>query len=243
MNASWHEEIRPFMLVLEYIGTFAGAMSGVRLACYKRFDWFGASVIGFVTALGGGTLRDVMLMQHPFWMRQPSYVLATFLAVVAVWLFGRRFISGQITWFIFDTIAISVFMVIGLEKTIVVLQAFNAQQSDPSLVFPAYSITCCAIIMGVITAVFGGVLRDICINEVPLIFRKELYALACAAGGVVYYVLLWSGVSDPYLRYIVAVVSIFIIRALAIKYHLGIPVLTGRGQNLHLHHKTGKKHD
>ena len=118
VDAAWHDEIRPFMTALEYIGTFAGAMSGVRLACYKRFDWFGAYVIGFVTALGGGTLRDIMLGVTPFWMTAPSYLFTTFLAVVAVWLFGRRFISGKIAWCIFDTIAISVFMVIGLEKSI-----------------------------------------------------------------------------------------------------------------------------
>ena len=225
-DASWHDEIRPFMTVLEYIGTFAGAISGVRMASLKRFDWFGASVIGFVTALGGGTLRDLLMGVPPFWKTAPSYVIASLLAVVAVWLFGRRFISGQITWFIFDTVAISVFTVVGLEKAI-----DNGES------------WWCAIIMGVITAVFGGVLRDICINEVPLIFRKEIYALACAAGGLLYYILFWSGVTDPFVRYIASVIAIFVIRALAIKYHLGVPVLTGRGKNIHLPHKTGKHHD
>lgn len=233
MTESWHEGLTPFMRVLEYVGTFAGAMSGIRLACMKRFDWFGAYVIGFITALGGGTLRDVMLKEHPFWINDGSYVLTTFLAVVAVWLFGRRFISGQITWFIFDTIAISVFMVIGMEKTIVVLERTLPAGTDC-----AWWV---AITMGIITAVFGGVLRDICINEVPLIFRKELYAMACAAGGFLWYVLWWCGVNDPYVRYIAAVLSIFIIRALAIKYHLGVPVLTGHGHHVHKHHKPEKK--
>lgn len=231
MTNAWHESLSPLFTVLEYIGTFAGAISGVRLACQKRFDWFGAYVIGFLTALGGGTLRDVMLKVHPFWMNDGSYVLTTFLAVVAVWLFGRKFITGQITWFIFDTIAISVFMIIGLEKTIVVLESEGPD------------VTCAwwvAISMGVITAVFGGVLRDICINEVPLIFRKELYAMACAAGGLLWYVLYWCGVEDAYIRYIASVLFIFAIRALAIKYHLGVPVLTGRGQHIHIHKKTGK---
>ncbi len=236
IDAAWHEEMKPFMTVLEYIGTFAGAMSGVRLACYKRFDWFGAYVIGFITALGGGTLRDVMLGVRPFWMLENgwTYLLATFGALVAVWLFGRRFISGAITWFIFDTIAISVFMVIGLEKSIRV----GVEAGPESL-----STWWCSLIMGVITAVFGGVMRDICINEVPLIFRKELYAMACAAGGLLWWVLYWCGVEDPYIRYILAVVSIFVIRALAIKYHLGVPVLTGHGKHIHLTHRKGKKHD
>ena len=231
MTESWHEDIRPLMTALEYIGTFAGAISGVRLASMKRFDWFGAYVIGFITALGGGTLRDIMLKVHPFWMSNCSYVLTTFLAVVAVWLFGRRFISGQITWFIFDTISISVFMVIGMEKTIFVLE------SETPGVDCAWWVV---LVMGVITAVFGGVLRDICINEVPLIFRKEIYAMACAAGGLLWYALYWCGVEDPYIRYIAAVLSIFALCALAIKYHLGVPVLTGRGKHIHMHHKPEK---
>ena len=232
MVKSWHDEIYPLMTMLEYVGTFAGAISGVRLASMKRFDWFGAYVIGFITALGGGTLRDIMLKQHPFWMSDSSYVLTTFAAVVAVWLFGRKFISGQITWFVFDTISISVFMVIGMEKTIWVLEA------ETPGVDCAWWV---ALVMGVITAVFGGVLRDICINEEPLIFRKELYAMACAAGGLLWYVLYWCGVEDPYVRYIAAVLSIFAVRALAIKYHLGVPVLTGRGKHIHMHHKPEKK--
>ncbi len=222
----WHEPLHPFMTLLEYIGTFAGAISGVRLASIKQCDWFGAYVIGFVTALGGGTLRDLLLQVKPFWMTAPSYLLTTFLAVVAVWAFGRRFVGGRITWFIFDTIAISVFMIIGLEKSI------NCGYAD----------WWCAIIMGVITAVFGGVLRDVCINEVPLIFRKELYALACAAGGFLYYVLMWSGVSDPYIRYIAGVLLVFVIRALAIKYHLGVPVLVGHGKNFRFSHKANSQH-
>ena len=220
-EAGWHDEILTFMTALEYIGTFAGAISGVRLACVKKFDWFGAYVIGLVTALGGGTLRDILLNVEPFWMAAPSYLVATFVAVLAVWLFGRRFISGKITWFIFDTIAISVFTIVGLEKSI------NCGHGE----------WWTAILMGVITGVFGGVLRDISINEVPLIFRKEIYALACAAGGLLYYVLDWCHVSDPYVRYILGVLVIFAIRALSIKYHLGVPVLSGHAHSASHHHK------
>ncbi len=209
-------EIHFFMRSLELIAAFAGAISGVRLASVKRFDWFGANVIGFITAAGGGTLRDILLRVEPFWMTDPSYLLVTALAVVSIWLFSRRFISGQITWFAFDTISISLFMMIGLQK----------------------AITCgyapwCAIVLGVVTAVFGGILRDIFINEVPLIFRKELYALACAAGGILYFLLPFVGVESVYVRNISGMALIFVIRALAIKYHLGVPVLTGHGATFH----------
>ena len=212
------DEIAFFIRMLEFIGTFAGAISGVRLASVKHFDWFGASVVGFITAVGGGTLRDVLLRVEPFLMSDPLYLVASALAVVSVGVFGRRFISGQITWFLFDTISISLFMVIGLHKAIL-----NGYQPW------------CAIVLGVVTAVFGGIMRDICINEVPLIFRKELYACACAAGGLLYFLLPFVGVESLYVRNIVSVVLIFVIRALAIKYHLGVPVFTGHGTSFHRH--------
>ena len=210
------DEIHFFLRSLELVAAFAGAISGVRLASVKRFDWFGASVIGFITAAGGGTLRDILLRVEPFWMSDPSYLLVSCLAVVSIGLFGRRFISGQITWFVFDTISISLFMMIGLQKAIIYNQ-------------PPW----CAIVLGVVTAVAGGILRDICINEVPLIFRKELYALACAAGGLLYFLLPFVGVESIYVRNIAGMAIIFAIRALAIKYHLGVPVLTGRGRSFH----------
>ncbi len=218
--ADLSEEIKYFIRILELIGAFAGAISGVRLASVKRFDWFGASVIGFITAAGGGTLRDVLLRVEPFWMSDPSYIIVSALAVVSIGLFGRRFISGQITWFVFDTISISLFMMIGLQKA--VLLSYRPW---------------CAIVLGVVTAVAGGILRDICINEVPLIFRKELYALACAAGGVLYFLLPFVGVESLYVRNIAGIAIIFVIRALAIKYHLGVPVLTGHGTAFHHGHR------
>ena len=228
------DELDLFIRSLEFIGTFAGAMSGVRLASVKRFDWFGASVIGFLTAVGGGTLRDLLMRVEPFWMTDPIYIVASVLAVVAVGLFGRRFISGQITWFIFDTISISLFMIIGLQKAIIF----------------GYRSWWCSISLGVVTAVFGGILRDICINEVPLIFRKEIYALACAAGGGLYFLLPFIGVENAYVRNVSGILAIFIIRALAIKYHWGVPVLSGHGTTLrhrhrpmHPHHPLPPHHD
>ena len=217
------DEIGFFIRALEFIGTFAGAVSGVRLASAKRFDWFGASVIGLITAVGGGTLRDILMRVEPFWMSDPFYIATTGLAVLGVGLFGRRFISGQITWFIFDTISISLFMMIGLQKAIMY----------------GYGSWWCAIFLGVVTAVFGGIIRDICINEVPLIFRKELYALACAAGGALYFILPFVGVESLVVRHISGVALIFAIRALAIKYHWGVPVFTGRDSVFHHHSHHG----
>lgn len=240
----------PFLEFLAHVGTFAGAISGVRLASAKHFDWFGAYVIGFVTTLGGGTLRDMLMQKSPFWMEDPMYLITTFLAVIAIAVFGRRFISEQVTWFIFDTIAISIFMVIGIEK---VIEAERIAALSAGVEYTlSLKLSCWwkSIIMGVLTAVFGGVLRDICINEVPLIFRKEIYALACAFGGVLYFLLLAFGV-DARICSVTCIISIFLIRAVSIKYKLGVPVLTGRRAihlpHIHHHHKShhagGKTHE
>lgn len=210
-------------VLLYHTGSFAGAVSGIRLASAKKFDWFGAYVVGFTTAIGGGTLRDLLLQTHPFWMDDPSYLFTTFFAQIMMWIFGRRFISEKVTWFVFDTVSISVFMVIGLEKTL------GAGFSCPI-----------AIVMGVITAVFGGVLRDVLINEVPLIFRKELYAMACAAGGGLYIILIDSGAGKN-VAGIVCIVAIFVLRALAIRYGWGVPVLGRRGF-MHESHFDGRHH-
>ena len=206
----------PFTAILEYVGTFAGAISGIRLASVKKFDWFGAYVIGLVTAVGGGTMHDVMLNLPPFWMRHPSYLVTTFVALVAISIFGRRFISERITWFVFDTVSISLFTVLGLEKTLL-------------MGFPGW----CAIVMGVVTAVFGGVLRDVLINEVPLIFRKEIYATACFAGAVLYMALLDLFGAPPMVCGIVCMTVIFVLRALAIRYSWSVPVLRGRRRHIH----------
>lgn len=227
---SWYEMLGewlgqdPFFTLLEWAGTFAGAIAGVRMASIKRFDWFGAYVIGLVTALGGGTLRDILLNLEPFWTTNPSYVVVSFVAVVCISLFGRRFIDGHIAWYLWDTLSISFFMVIGLEKSLNMGYAWW-----------------CALFMGVITAVFGGILRDIFINEVPLIFRKELYALACAIGGVIYLLLLTVLEVDSRTCATICVISIFIIRALAMHYHLGLPVLRGRSHFAHHHRKVPQK--
>lgn len=234
--AVWYDQLGellggdPFQMSLEYVGTFAGAISGVRLASAKRFDWFGAYVIGFVTALGGGTLRDLLMNLTPFWMTGPSYIVTTFLALVSISLFGRRFITEKVTWFIFDTISISLFTVFGVEKAL-------------SYGFAPW----CAVMMGVITAVFGGIVRDIMLNEVPLIFRKEIYAMACFAGGVLY-VILDAFHSSPRISATLCVALIFLVRALAIHYKLTIPVLKGRNaisnwRHHHDHHHHDHHHD
>lgn len=198
-----------FISFCDYTGTFAFAISGIRLASAKQFDWFGAYVIGVVTAVGGGTLRDILLNATPFWMEQASYLIISALALLFVIIFRKYVISLNNTFFIFDAIGLGLFGVVGIEKAL----AFG---------FPMWV----AVVMGTITGAFGGMTRDILINEVPLIFRKDIYALACVLGGIVYYVCLQGGLSAIFTQFIAAA-SIFITRILAVKYHISVPVLRG----------------
>ena len=190
---------------IEYIGTIVFAISGIRLAAAKGFDWFGAFVVGFVTAIGGGTVRDLFLGVTPFWMLSPAYLWCTLLGMIVVFIFNRQLVRLDLPFFIFDAIGLALFVVIGIEKTL-------------DLKYPFWV----AITMGTITGIVGGVMRDNFINETPLVFRKEIYALACVMGGTVfaacYYFHLGHEVSE-----LSAAGTILVIRILAIKYHWHLP--------------------
>lgn len=190
---------------IEYIGTIVFAISGIRLAAAKGFDWFGAFVVGFVTAIGGGTVRDLLLGVTPFWMLSPAYLWCTLLGMIVVFIFNRQLVRLDLPFFIFDAIGLALFVVIGIEKTL-------------DLKYPFWV----AIVMGTITGIVGGVMRDNFINETPLVFRKEIYALACVMGGTVfaacYYFHLGHEMSE-----LSAAGTILVIRILAIKYHWHLP--------------------
>jgi Predicted membrane protein len=198
-----------FIHLIDYAGTFAFAISGIRLASAKRFDWFGAYVVGLVTAIGGGTTRDLLLNVTPFWMLQPSYLIVTGLALISVILFGKYLIRLSNTFFIFDAIGLGLFVVVGIQRTL-----------GAGLPFWV------AVLMGMITGSVGGIIRDILINEVPLIFRKDIYALACVIGGLVFYICFLLGIS-PTVTQIASAVSVILTRVLAVKYHISLPVLKG----------------
>lgn len=198
-----------FIQLVDYAGTFAFAISGIRLASAKKFDWFGAYVVGLVTAIGGGTTRDIFLGITPFWMVQPSYLVVTAFALLSVILFGKFLIKLNNTFFIFDAIGLGLFVVVGIERSL-------------AAEFPFWV----AIVMGMITGSVGGVIRDILINEVPLIFRKDIYALACVLGGLVYYLCHIAGLNEN-LTHILSATSVIAMRLIAVKYHLSLPVLKG----------------
>lgn len=196
-----------FLLIVEIIGTLAFAISGIRLAALKKFDWFGAFIVGLVTAIGGGTIRDLFLSTTPFWMLNYWYLIVTAIALGLVIIFKRYLVRLDHTFFIFDTIGLALFVVIGIQKSL-------------DFGFPMWV----AIIMGTITGAFGGVLRDILINEEPLIFRKEVYATACLAGGLSYWLISHLGGSIV-VQQISCAAIIIIVRVLSVIYNWSLPVL------------------
>lgn len=199
----------PFMFVqiLDFIGTLAFAISGIRLASAKRFDLFGAYVVGLATAIGGGTMRDLLLSQSPFWMTNSFYLICTAFALLWVIIFRRFLVRQNNTWFLFDTIGLALFTVTGIEKTL-------------HAGFPFWA----AIIMGTMTGAGGGVIRDVLINEVPLIFRKEIYALACAVGGTGYYICYHFQLGNIVAGTVCGLLVI-LTRVLAVHYKIHLPVL------------------
>ncbi len=195
----------PFVDIIEWIGTFAFAISGIRLAAKKEFDLFGAYVVGLLTAIGGGTIRDVLLQTTPFWMSSSRYMVCTGIALLFVIVFRKYIVRLNITFFIFDAIGLALFTVVGLEKTLAFQRPFWV-----------------AAIMGIMTGVAGGVLRDISIAEIPLIFRNEIYASACLAGCLCYYVGLRLGM-DQTVNQLLSASLIVITRVLSVRFGIGLP--------------------
>ena len=202
-----------FVQILDFIGTLAFAISGIRLASAKHFDLFGAYVVGLTTAIGGGTMRDLMLSQPPFWMTNPFYLLCTAFALAWVIMFRRFLVKQENTWFLFDTIGLALFAVTGIEKTL-------------AAGFPFWT----AIIMGTLTGAGGGVFRDVFINEVPLIFRREIYALACVIGGVAYFICYKMGLNNI-ASGLTCGAFVMLSRILAVHYKLHLPTLKSEDLN------------
>ena len=196
--------------VFDFVGTLAFAISGIRLASAKKFDLFGAYVVGVTTAIGGGTMRDMMLGVSPFWMTNMFYLICSAIALLWVIVFRKLLVRQDNTWFLFDTIGLALFTVTGIEKTITTIGPSGEH-------FPFWT----AIIMGTLTGAGGGVF-----HEVPLIFRKEIYALACVIGGIAYYICHHLGL-DSTLSAIICGITVVLMRLLAVKYKLHLPTIKG----------------
>ncbi len=195
-----------FINVIDILGTFSFAVSGAFFAMEKKLDPFGVLILAFVTAIGGGTLRDVMIGNLPVgWLRDETATVVIFGAAIGTMLFDQWLKRFNTTLFLFDALGLGLFTIIGIEKGM----ELN------------FSVGVC-VAMGTITASFGGVIRDVLLNNVPLIFHKEIYALASITGGLVYYLLKHSALNDDVAK-IICIGLILVIRLLAVKYKWILP--------------------
>ena len=194
--------------LIEILGTFAFAISGIRHAAAKQFDWFGGYVCGVAVAIGGGTLRDLLLSVTPFWMTDPVYLVCTTAAFAFVVVFHRRMQRLDNAWFVFDTLGLALFNIAGIQKSLELGQ-------------PVWT----AIILGCVTGAAGGLLRDVLLNNEPVIFQREIYALACIVGGCVYCLLLWLGLSLSAAA-IASFLSTCLIRLISVRYKISLPKLS-----------------
>lgn len=187
-------------------GTFVFAISGALTAIQRKLDIFGSSVIALVTALGGGTIRDILIGRQPVgWLLDSNYLLVIAAGIAVSYIFGQGVQKLRRTLFLFDTIGIGLYTILGLERTL-----------GLGLSMPI------AVIMGTVSAVFGGVIRDVLCNEVPLIFRKEIYAVACIAGGILYLMLSALNMGRD-AAMLITVFFIILLRTLAVKFKWHLP--------------------
>ncbi|EPR74370.1 yadS protein [Winogradskyella psychrotolerans RS-3] len=204
-----------FFQVIDILGTIAFAISGALVAMNKRMDPFGVLIIAFVTAVGGGTLRDVMIGIEPVsWMRNMTFVYVIISSAFFAVLFRKRINYLRKSLFLFDTIGISLYTVVGIET---------------GLVAGLHPLICIA--MGTMTACFGGVLRDILCNEIPVIFRKEIYATACILGGITYFLLL-QFFEDRNILFVIVGVVVITIRLIAVRYKISLPTLYKKDEGI-----------
>lgn len=192
--------------ILELIGTFVFAISGALAVDEKDQDWFGAGFTGFVTAIGGGTLRDILLGSYPLvWIADVQFLYAIFAGILFASVFYKWLLRLRRTLSLFDTLGIALFTIVGTEKAL-------SLGVDPVI----------AAIMGMFTAVMGGVIRDTLTNETPVIFQKEVYASPCLAGAFVYIGLANLEVHRTF-AFLLSVLLIIVIRLVAVKYNLSLP--------------------
>ncbi|MDP9957686.1 trimeric intracellular cation channel family protein [Epilithonimonas hungarica] len=206
-----HEQ---FNFIIEVLGTISFAMSGSFAAMQKRLDPFGVLIIAFVTSVGGGTVRDLLLDVPVFWMTDMLTCSLIFFTCVFSMIFKSIEKNFKVTLFIFDSFGLGLFTIIGIQK---------------GLNEGLHPLIC--LTLGTITGCFGGIIRDILLNRIPLVFRKEIYATACIIGGGIFLLLSKYSILSYGLIQIFTIILIVTIRTLAVKYHWQIPKFYGYEQN------------
>lgn len=191
---------------IEILGTVSFAISGTFAAMQKRLDPFGVLIIAFVTSIGGGTVRDLLLGDTPVaWMRNVNYCLLILVTSILTMFFKTQIKKFKVTLFLFDSLGLGLFTLVGVQKGIV----FGL---EPGI----------CVALGTITGCFGGIIRDTLLNTIPLIFRKEIYATACILGGILYFALLYFNLKADVAK-ILVIAFITTLRIVVVKYKLALP--------------------
>ncbi len=200
-----------FLFIIDILGTIAFAVSGAFMAMNKKLDGFGVLVISFVTAIGGGTLRDMLIGNLPVsWLQNSTTSIVILISGILTMLFGKYLKQLSTTFFLFDALGLGLFTIVGIKLGI----------------GKGFSVAVC-IALGTITACFGGVVRDVLLNSIPLLFRKEIYAMACIIGGASFFLLQKLGL-DADLVTIVSIAIIFSIRLMAVKLKWSLPAVNSQ---------------
>ena len=191
---------------LDMIGVIACAIAGTLLAQHKGFDIAGCILVSMVNAIGGGTLRDMALDRHPlFWMTDLNYVIVITITSVVIQIFFHLYHKIDNALNLFDAIGLAAFSVIGFKVAL-------AQDVSPMI----------AVMMGVWTAIVGGLFRDIICNEIPLLLQREIYITASVAGSVTYLLLDYVGI-DAGINEFIMLGVIFAVRMLALRFDWHLP--------------------
>ena len=194
------------LYVLDLAGTFTFAVSGVLSAIRKEYDLFGFFVIAFLTAVGGGTIRDLVLNRHPvFWISDSGYLLTVLAACLITPFLFRKMEKLLGPFLLFDAVGLGVFTLIGIRAAL-------SCGVNPLL----------SVLMGTVTAVMGGMLRDLFCHVKPVVLRKEIYATACIMGGGLFFLLREIGVSEK-INSAIVILLIITIRLVSLRLHLSLP--------------------
>lgn len=192
--------------IIDIVGTAAFSISGVFAGMKKKLDLFGIFIVAFITAIGGGTIRDILIGDFPVsWMRTGNYSLVILISAAVALLFYKVINNYEKTLMVFDSIGLGFFTVLGIKKAM----AFGF---SPGL----------CVALGTITACFGGLIRDIILNEIPHILHKEIYATACIIGGAVFLLLNRTSLG-PEITDVIVILLIVMIRLVAIRKNWSLP--------------------
>ena len=195
-----------FTTITEVLGTFSFAAAGAFAAMDKKLDPFGVVIISFATAIGGGTIRDVLLGRFPVgWLTDATAIWVIIIGATVAMFFSGPLKKLQPMLFYFDALGLGFFTMMGIQTGL-----------------EQHLSTGICIMLGTITGCFGGVLRDVLLNNVPLIFQKEIYASASIIGGVVFFLLHQMHIPLSY-AYLIGILVVFTVRVLAVRFSWSLP--------------------